>query len=443
MEIEYNDLSELKQNCRIKDFDGEYDMFKNKIDKMLSKHKDCTPIFITITGSTSYGLDLSTSDLDGKGIYVQDLDSILSDLKLGQANTYFYQPQITTGEKTIDGKNKEDIVLYELGRFLELLQNNNPDILTLFNIPNDCVVYKHPIWDELIEVLRNSNLLSKKCYYTFENYAHQQIKKATGLNKNINNPIDINRKTPVDFCHVIFEDNSTMLLRQFLEREKIDQLLCGLVKIPHARDLFSMYYDEISAKSFSKYIEPSTREEYRLNRKNSGETMGLGYKGIMKSNENNEEVSNEIRVSSVPQGEKKIALISYNKDGYMTYCKAYKEFWGENGWMKVRNEERYNDNISSGQNYDGKNMSHCLRLLYMAKEISEGKGIIVRRSEDNRKELLSVKKGEWSYETIIAKCEELTFGLKEAYEDSDLPETVDYDKIVNILNKFRKKVYGL
>jgi tRNA U34 5-carboxymethylaminomethyl modifying enzyme MnmG/GidA len=171
--------------------------------------------------------------------------------------------------------------------------------------------------------------------------------------------------------------------------------------------------------------------------------MGLGYKGIMKSNENNEEVSNEIRVSSVPQGEKKIALISYNKDGYMTYCKAYKEFWGENGWMKVRNEERYNDNILSGQNYDGKNMSHCLRLLYMAKEISEGKGIIVRRSEDNRKELLSVKKGEWSYETIIAKCEELTFGLKEAYEHSDLPETVDYDKIVNILNKFRKKVYGL
>lgn len=439
--IVFNSLEKLKSNAKIADFDTEYDDFKNKLNKMLSKHPDCTPIFIAITGSTSYGLDLETSDLDGKGVYIQDFKSLLSEIKIGQANPLNYQAKINGGEKGADGKDKEDIVLYELGRYLELVQENNPDIMVLLNTPDDCVVYKHPIWDEIVELLKNSNVLTKKCYPKFHSYASDQIRKATGLNKKINNPMSKDRKTPVDFCYVIFEDDSAMELRAYLEREKLDQKFCGLVKVPHARDLYGLYYDYESAKSFSKLFNEDEREAYRLKKLASGDSMGLGYKGIIKENDKNEEVSNEIRVSSVPKDEKRIGSVSYNKDGYMKYCKDYTAYWGENGWMNKRNEDRYNDNISSGQNYDGKNLSHCLRLLYMALEIAEGKGIIVRRDEINRAHLLEVKKGKWTYDDIMKKCEELTEGLKEKYDNSSLPDDISIEVISEILFRIRNKYY--
>ena len=439
--IELSNLDGLRKRSKIKDFDKEYNDFKNKIFSMLEKNPDCTPIFIAVTGSSSYALDLEASDLDGKGVFIQDIESILSELKIGQANPLSYTPQIGTGERNAEGKLKEDIVLYEIGRYLELVQDNNPNIIELYKTPEECIVYKHPIWDLLVTRLNESNVLTKKCYYTFHNYASQQIKKATGLNKKINNPVDFERKTPVDFCHVIFEDDSTMGLRPFLEREKLDQRMCGLIKVPHARDLYGLYYDVESAKSFSRYEDEIEREEYRLSKLDSGDVMGFGYKGIIKENDQNEEVSNDIRTSSIPKGENRIVQVSYNKDGYTIYCKDYNAYWGKDGWMNRRNEDRYNDNISSGQNYDGKNLSHCLRLLYMAKEIAEGKGVIVRRDSEQRAELIDVKKGKWMYDDIMKKCEELTSGLKEMYDNSYLPDDVSNETLMEIVLEFRKRFY--
>jgi hypothetical protein len=440
-QIVFSDLSDLRKTSLIRNFDQEYIQFKEKINKFLSENSDITPLFISITGSSSYGLELEESDLDGKGVYIQDINSILSELKIGQANPLMYKPQINGNIKNSKIKTKEDITLYELGRYLELVQDNNPNIVEMLSTPENCIVYKHPLWDEIVDKLKSSDVLTKKCYHTFFSYASQQIKKATGLNKKINNPIPQERKTPVDFCYVIFENDSAMNLRSFLEKNRLDQRMCGLVNVPHARDLYGLYYDYESAKSFSKYENNITREEYRLNKLSKDEIMGFGYKGIIKENDLNEEVSFDIRVSPIPIGEERIAQISYNKDGYMKYCKDYTAMWSENGWMNMRNEERYNDNIKSNQNYDGKNLSHCLRLLYMAKEIAEGKGVIVQRTSEQRKELFEVKKGSWSYEDIMSKCEELTNGLDEAYKNSQLPDDISYETIQSILLEFKRKFY--
>ena len=60
--------------------------------------------------------------------------------------------------------------------------------------------------------------------------------------------------------------------------------------------------------------------------------------------------------------------------------------------MKERNEARWVDVKSHGQKIDGKNMMHCRRLMDMAREIGEGKGINVRR--ENADYLISIRKGE-------------------------------------------------
>jgi hypothetical protein len=60
-------------------------------------------------------------------------------------------------------------------------------------------------------------------------------------------------------------------------------------------------------------------------------------------------------------------------------------------WLQKRNLQRWVDVKSHDQKIDGKNMMHCYRLVQMAREIAEGKGVIVRR--ENAAELISIRRG--------------------------------------------------
>lgn len=91
--------------------------------------------------------------------------------------------------------------------------------------------------------------------------------------------------------------------------------------------------------------------------------------------------------------------------------------------------------------YDGKNLAHCHRLLDMAIEIGQGKGIIVRRK--NREQLLSIRRGEYDYNTLIKEAEEKIKIMDEVFENSSLPEKIDFKFINDLLLKMRKMRYRL
>jgi predicted nucleotidyltransferase len=441
-------MSKENLNNGIEDYELKLKEQLDRKNNLFGVHTDCKPIFVAIVGSYSYGLDLPKSDLDIKGIYAQDLKSILRETKIGQANPTSYKSQLGGGKKknSVVQSEEKDLSFFELGRYLELLSSNNPNILELLNTPEECIIYKHPIWDRLVESLSVVDVLSKKCFYTFYNYAIQQIKKATGLNKNINNPVAKEKKSPLDFCKAIIEGKSVSL-KYYLEKRGLKQKFCGLKNVNNARDLYSLYYDWSSHNIFSDGDEKaqSILKEFRLK---NDLPIGYGFKGILKESEDGSEFhSNEIRLSSIPKQKdvykdevEYICEISYNKDGYMKYCKEYKKYWD---WVENRNEERYNDNISHNQNYDGKNLSHCLRLLYMAVEIAEDKGIIVRRPENQRLELLQIKKGLMPYEEIMEKCNALADELEDKYEFSDLPDKPDSSGIQDALEQIRILLYGI
>ena len=123
-------------------------------------------IYECISGSRAYGLELPTSDTDIKGVFI-----------LPQSKFYGleYIPQVTN--------ESNDIVYYELGRFIELLKNNNPNILELLATPSDKILSKH----KLIDNIRPEIFVSKKCKDTFGGYAFTQVRKARCLNKkNVN-----------------------------------------------------------------------------------------------------------------------------------------------------------------------------------------------------------------------------------------------------------------
>jgi uncharacterized protein len=337
-------------------------------------------IYEAIAGSRAYGLDTSTSDTDIRGVFVLPKDLYYS---------LDYIPQVSN--------ERNDIVCYELKRFMELLGRNNPNIIELLAIPSQFVLYK----DELMDRVRPEIFLSKLCESTFANYAFTQIKKAYGLEKKILNPVEETRKSILDFCFV-YLGKETMSLNGFLQQASMQQEHVGLAAVPHLRDCYNMFY-----------------------------STSHSYSGIMKK-----ENSNDVNLSSIPKNEHPVGLLYFNKDGYSVYCKRHKEYWD---WVEKRNEERYKNTLAHGKNYDSKNMMHVFRLLLMAKEIAtEGKVNVYRQDRDF---LLGIKEGKYEYDELVTRAEALKNELPALYASSGLPDEPDLGSINQMLVSIRAEYY--
>jgi hypothetical protein len=267
------------------------------------------------------------------------------------------------------------------------------------NTPEDCILYKHP----LLSLIRPERFLSKLCNQTFGQYAYAQIKKARGLNKKILNPLDRKRKSMLNFCYVLEGYRSTDAIT-WLTTHGFQQEDCGLVAVDHMRGIYALFHQ--------------SQTEGKLN-------------GIY-SNDSVDDVS----TSSIPEGLQPKAVLSFNKDGYSVYCKEYKQYWD---WVNDRNEERYENTISHGKNYDAKNMMHVFRLLNMAEEIATEKKVKVRRQE--REWLLRIRAGEFAYEDLLKQAEDKIEKIGSLFEKSDLPEIPDTKGAEETLTHIRYEFY--
>jgi uncharacterized protein len=364
-------------------------------------------LFEVISGSKSFGLDTPSSDTDIKGVYYLPKDKFFG---------LEYIPQISN--------ETNDEVYYELGRFVELLLKNNPNILEILATPEDCILYKHP----LMAQLKIEDFLSKLCKDSFAGYAVTQIKKARGLKKKIVNPMAKEKKSLLDFCYVVgtgrdlsvlvskdhnlsVQDLSASIsVKKWLLDNDYHQSQCGLVKINHIKEMYALFYDAQNI---------------------------LGYKGIIQK-----ENSNEVSLSSIPKTETAIGYLSCNQDGYSKYCKEYKEYWD---WIAKRNDERYQDSVktlhatSQPKNYDCKNMMHTIRLLQTAEQILKTGQLTIRVS--NRDELLDIKAGNREYDDLLEMADGLIASIESLYESSTLPENPDVEKATRILIGIREALY--
>ena len=383
-------------------------------------------LYEVISGSIAYGTNLPTSDEDRRYVYILPIDYILSGDMIEQVN---------------DDTN--DVVGYEIGRFLSLISSANPNLLELLNMPEDCVIYKDPIFDLILD--NKNEFLTKKCKNSFAGYAHAQIQKARGQNKKQNWEKDkVTRKDVLDFVYVIEGEKSIPWKAWNVDKEcksgKIyDEKFCGIVNVPNARDLYAVYFDSDGEYAFGDRVLEERQKEFISIKKEEGKPMGFGYKGLVKSGEGlNVAESNQLRLSSIPKGETPICNITYNKDGYTQHCNDYKSY---QTWLEQRNEARWVDVQSHGQKIDGKNMMHCMRLIQMSREIAEDKGIVVRRP--NAEELISIRRGEVDLQTLIDIVEKEIKEIDKLYEESNLPEKVDSDFINKLITNIRKKIYKL
>lgn len=334
-----------------------------------------------ISGSKAYRLDTPTSDTDIRGIFI-----------LPQKKYYGldYIEQVSNATN--------DVIFYELGRFMELLSYNNPNILELLNAPPHTILYKHP----LLTHIDPTKVLSKLCKDTFGKFAYSQIKKAKGLKKKIVNPMSEERKSVLAYCYVNYAQGAIPLL-QFLEMKNWQPENCGLVNIPHMKDVYGLYYGEDE-----------------------------NFKGIIRNYD-----SNDVCLSPIPKNAEQVALLYFNRDGYSTYCKEYKEYWE---WVNKRNTARYENTQSHGKNYDAKNMMHVFRLLEMACEIGTDSKINVVRP--NRDFLLGIKSGKYEYDDLLALAAQKQCEMEEAFQKSSLPDLPDKAYIDELTYELRYKFYN-
>ncbi len=335
-----------------------------------------------ISGSKAYGLDTPQSDTDIKGVFTLSKNE-------------FYGLNYT--EQVSNPSN--DIVYYELKRFMELLSRNNPNILELLNTPSDKVLYKHPIMD----LIQPEMFLSKLCLQTFAGYAQSQIKKAKGLNKKIFNPVDEKRKSILDFCYII-EGYVAVPLQVWLNQNNYQQEDCGLINIPHSKDMYALFHQS------------------QMKEKLSGICSG--------------DNANNIQLSSIPEKLEPKAMMSFNKDGYSIYCKEYAQYWD---WVDKRNDTRFQNTLEHGKNYDAKNMMHTFRLLNMAEEIAVEKQIHVFRRD--RDFLFKIKNGEFLYDELVKMANEKIVRIEQLYATSDFPDMPDENRIIELLIKMRELIY--
>jgi|TARA_B110000259_G_C14019419_1_gene402495 predicted nucleotidyltransferase len=374
-------------------------------------------LFETVVGSQAYGTNTPDSDIDKKFVYILPEEYILG-------TGYVQQIDVNA-----------DYTGWEVRRFLELLGTNNPTVLELLNSPEDCVISKHPLFDIIID--NKDKFLTKGCKNSFGGYARQQIKKAKGLDKKQNWEKDrVIRKDVLDFCHII-NGATTTPVKVFLEQEGFSQAFAGVANLNNARDVYGLFYDYGADICFNPAREAEERLVSIEQHKEKGWPMGFGYKGLVKEGDlEGAGQSNTLRLSSIPKGQNPIATFSYNKDGYTTHCKDFKEY---EEWLKNRNTARYVDNKNHGQKYDSKNMMHCIRLIRMSLEIGAGEGVQIRRSD--APELLAIRRGEVSLDELIIQADEAISGLDEVFENSSLPDKVEEGLVNKMLIEIRKEFY--
>lgn len=300
-------------------------------------------LFESIRGSHLYGLATEKSDVDTVGVWCCPINWLIGSGK-------DYVPDIKS--------EKNDDSWYDVGKYIRLLEESNPDaIITLFT-PQDKILHFDPILQPLWDI--RDQILSKACFKSFSGYAKDQLMKARGKNKKISiNPEEVKtRKTPLDFSYIIREDGGgSIVLSKWLEDNGLKQEHCGICHIQPGKGLYYLYYawgedKDLLPEDYCRLVYgglegfgPWCVEELNALKDKAGEA--ITFRGIISKKE---EEGTQLRLTSIPKEVEKngpLCIFQYNMDAFSSHCRKYKEYWE---WVDKRNPERFVDDAEHGFN---------------------------------------------------------------------------------------------
>ena len=360
-------------------------------------------IYEVVAGSHMYGTNVPTSDLDLRGVFAFTKDEM-------DCMDAVKPPQEVNSEK-------QDDKYYELKKFVELATECNPNIIELLYPPSDCVRIITPVMKALME--ERDIFLSKKAAMSFVGYARDQISKATGANKMINNPEPEKEPSKEDHCKIIedFKD-----LDGLFEKSIVDEIGRTFPCRPKPLDRSGIKLSECHCAAL-EYVENAYRLYY----------YGDGAKGVFRGD-------GMLVCESIPiedEWKRFVGLLIYNRGGYEKALKDWKRY---HDWMKNRNPSRWIGQDGGKFTYDHKNLMHCMRLLMSGLSIIKTSKPIVRFEGDDLTYLKDVRAGKFEYKELIDKAESIISELDALTDASPLRTRPDVHKVNELYKRVRAMV---
>lgn len=275
---------------------------------VIEKKYNIKVLLAYVRGSQMYGTATEESDVDISFVYQQPTDEIL------KGNV----------REDIDYDGKSNVVGYEIIKYIRLLGLNNPNILESLDIPEDCLIFQD---ESMVNVFKQEDWLSKLSEKSILGYADSQIKKATGLNKNMNKK-EMVEKSILEFSFICSGTELVPFLKWYEDYKKNNEISLP----PEALDYNNWGLTKIDmGKGFYNLITNYPSDNFR---------------GLIK-----DDTSTQLRVSEVPKDleNREKFILYYNLDGFESYCSELKKY---KQWRKERNEDRHNTNVAHGKNYD-------------------------------------------------------------------------------------------
>ena len=170
-------------------------------------------------------------------------------------------------------------------------------------------------------------------------------------------------------------------------------------------------------------------------------TTGIAKAGDFLIERNNKQsimIENKDYKANVPKDEieKFKCLLTYGQHDFEKAIREHREYWD---WKNNRNEARWVDQEKGKLNYDQKNMMHCMRLLLSGENILRNGEPIVRFEGKALEYLMSIRRGEMSYEQLMKDVEKKMAVLEDLYKNSTaIPDKVNEDEIKKLYKEVRK-----
>lgn len=389
-----NDMADIA-----KLMDGVRSTEKEPSDRLALVRDSGAVLYEVVGGSHAYGTSLPTSDRDMRGVFSLPASEYLSTTKPCDE---------VSDQRKIEGKKKNDDIFYTLRRFFELLKGANPNMIELLWMPEDCILARSP---EIDVVIRNRDaFISKACLGSHFGYAKDQIAKARGKNKKVNNPQAKERPKKLDFCRVI---PCIPNVKAFWTHPDVPSSRFPFRPIP---------LKEMPWVDLSKYHVAAVehmRDAYRLY------WYGDESKGVFRGDD-------MLVCDSIPMDDewpKFSGILLYDESEYERAVKDWKSYWD---WMENRNVHRWVDQEKGLVDYDAKNMMHCIRLLVSGLSIVKDGFPLVRFAGSMRSYLLDIRHGKPKYDDLMAEVETRVSEMEEAAKFSSIPDKVDNDRIESL-----------
>lgn len=156
----------------------------SRIKEMVAKDKINPPIFVSeqilyevIGGSQAYGTNLNNSDIDIFGFCMPPVEMLFPHLTgkiqgFGMTPENFKQYQ---QHRIMDGNIEYDFGIYNIARFFNLCMQNNPNLLDVLFVSEDCIITETDISKK---IRANRELfINQQCFHKFRGYSQSQLKR--------------------------------------------------------------------------------------------------------------------------------------------------------------------------------------------------------------------------------------------------------------------------